>query len=428
MMRTINVVEGTPFDLAPADARHLRNAVARLKVQLRPKFGILFEEGGQFRLSNIVGTVDLGPGTVLQVAPKISNGSDWGAAVVSLLTGEERIEPGGERPAGTSTIHTRLVDAVADAYAARLERAYRQDGPILSMERFDLQSPSLRGKLHASRWARAAAWRPHIFPVSRTVISHDNPYSQLLIEVAAALQNKVKSAKIRLRLSTVARDLSLGGVARGSGVVPLVRQLPSQWGAYKAAWSLALAIISKTSLFGPSGHHTGMSLAVEAWPLLEALLGRTLFDVAAYGREVGRSFHHVSQGEVKLLRLVHGTAASSFNPQPDGRLYEDGKLIASFEAKYAAFNGTMPEREHIYQALTTAAACRAPLAVLVYPGQLATQAWTANLLDGGPTHLLAIGLDLFKWPPLPPLERGAALLGALSALGNSQPLPGVAVA
>jgi hypothetical protein len=425
MARSIDVVEGEPFDLAPADASQLRKAVERLKAQLRPKFGMLAEEGGRFRLSNIVGTVDLSLGVVLQIAPKISNGGDWGAAVVSLLTGEERIQAGGERPAGTSKLHSGLVDAVADAYAARLERAYRQDGPILSMERYDLQSPSLRGKLYASRWARSASWRPHIFPVSRSVISHANPYSQLLIEVAAALQTRVKSARTRLRLATVARDLSLGGVARGTGVVPLVRQLPSQWAAYKPAWSLAMAILSKTSLFGPSGHHTGLSLAVEAWPLLETLVGRTLADVAAYGRTVGRTFHHVSQGDVNLMRRVRGTAASSFAPRPDGRLYEDGKLIASFEAKYTAFDGTMPQRNHIYQAIVTAGACRSPLAVLVYPDQCATQSWALNLPPGSPTHLLVMGLDLFKWPALPAYERGAAML---DALGASQPLPGTAVA
>jgi hypothetical protein len=424
-MRTIDVVEGTPFELAGLDARRLRSAVEKLEAQLRPSFKLLSEESGRFRLNNVVGTVDVGAGAIVQVSPKISNESDWGAAVVSLLSGDERIEPGGERAAGTSKTHTNLVEAIADAYAKRLERAYRQDGPILSMERNRLLSPSLRGKLHVSEWARSAVWRPHIFPVTRTEVSHDNPYSRLLIEVAGALQGRVTSAQTRLRLATVARDLSLGSVAHGTGIVPQVRQLPSQWGAYKPAWSLALAILSKTSLFGPSGHHTGMSLAVEAWPLLETLLDRTLAEVATYGREVGRSFQHVMQGGVDLLMPRPGDTGQSFKPKPDGRLYEDGKLIACFEAKYAYFDGTIPDRAHIYQAVTTAAACRAPISVLVYPGRGAPRAWALNLPDGSPTHLLVLNLEMFKWPRQ---QGGAEVLNALSAMRKNESLVRVAVA
>jgi hypothetical protein len=423
-MRAIEVVEGSPFVLEPAQARQLRSAVDRLEAQLRPSFSFLHEGAGQFCLRNLIGTVDLGAGTVIQVAPKVANDGDWGAAVVSLLTGEERIAPGGDRPAGTVAIHTRLVEAIADAYATRLERAYRQDGPILSMERSDFVSPSLRGKLHASSWARSAAWRPHVFPVSRSVISPENPYSRLLIEVAAALQG-VASAKTRLRLNSVARDLSLGSVARG--VLPLVRQLPSQWAAYKPAWSLALAIATKTSLFGPSGRHTGLSLAVEAWPLLETQLVRTLADVVTLGRSEGRTFHHLAKGEVALLTPKSG-GGLPFKPKPDGRLYEDGKLVACFEAKYTSSDGVKPEREHIYQAVATAAACQAPVSVLVYPGRFEPRLWSLNQPKGGPQHLVALGLDLFQWPPRSGQERGASLLGVLDALANRLPLAPLAVA
>lgn len=425
-MRAIDVIEGAPFSLEPADARRLETAVERVSAQLRPSFKLLSHKAGRMRLRNVVGTVDLGNGTVVQVAPKVSGAADWGAAVVALLTGDERIDAGGERPAGTSKIHTRLVDAIADAYAGRLERAYRQDGPILAMERLETDSSSLRGKLNVGRWARTAAWRPSVFPVSRTEISADNPYSRLLIEVAAALQ-RIASTRTRLRLSTIARDLSLGTVARGAGQVPLVRQLPSQWGAYRPAWSLALAILSKTSLFGPTGRHAGMSLAVEAWPLLETALGRTLTAACAQGATLGRRFHSVLQGEVDLATPALGLQGESFSPKPDGRLYEDGKLVACFEAKYAPFNGTMPDRNHIYQAVATAAACRAPAAVLVYPGRHAARAWTLNLPEGCPKHLLALGLDLFKWPAAH-ADNAAALMGALASVGTCPPLDAVAVA
>lgn len=425
-MRVIDATEGVAFSLEPFQASALRDAVARLQTQLRPKFPLLREEGGGFRLHNVVGTLELGSGTLVHVAPKVHSGGDWGAAVVALLTGEERIAPGGERPAGAAAVHTRLVDAIADAYAARLERAYRQDGPILAMERSNFVSPSLRGKLNATQWARTASWRPHIFPVSRTVISHENPYSRLLLEVAAALQ-AVATAKTRLRLSAVARDISLGSVAQGTGVVPRVRQLPSQWAAYKPAWSLAIAIATNTSLFGPSGSHTGLSLAVEAWPLLETMLSRTLGDAVAYGRSVGRTFHYRSQGEVSLLSPMSG-GAPPFKPQPDGRLWEDKELVACFEAKYAAYDGGTPDREHIYQALATASACRAPVSVLVYPGRHEPRVWSLNLPKGAPQRLVALGVDLFQWPPAPALERGKALLSLLDALANRLPLPQVVAA
>jgi hypothetical protein len=425
-MRVVDVTEGQAFSLEPGQAVLLRQAVSRLQAQLRPRFAVLHEDAGQFRLHNIVGTVELGAGSLIQVAPKVHGGGDWGAAVVSLLTGEERIAPGGERPAGVSGVHTRLVDAIAEAYASRLERAYRQDGPLLTMERQQFVSTSLSGKLHASQWARTAAWRPHLFPVSRTVISHENPYSRLLLEVASALQG-VASAKTRLRLNAVARDLSLGSVASGRGSLPTVRQLPSQWAAYKPAWSLAIAIVTRTSLFGPSGRHTGLSLVVEAWPLLETMLSRTLRDIAARGRSLGRTFHHESQGEVPLLTPTDANDGGSFKPKPDGRLYEDGKLLACFEAKYAALDG-MPARDHIYQAVATASACRAPVVVLVYPGRHEPRVWRLNQPKGGPQHLVALGLDLFQWPQLPAQERGTSLLDLLDGLANRLHLPPVVAA
>lgn len=425
-MRVLDVTEGQAFSLEPGQAVLLREAVSRLHAQLRPSFSMLYEGAGQFRLHNIVGTVELGMGSLIRIAPKVHSGGDWGAAVLSLLTGEERIAPGGERPADVSGVHTRLVDAIADAYAARLERAYRQDGPLLTMERREFVSTSLAGKLLASQWARTAAWRPHLFPVSRTVVSHENPYSRLLLEVAAALQS-VASAKTRLRLIAVARDLSLGGMASGRGSLPTVRQLPSQWAAYKPAWSLAIAVATRTSLFGPSGRHTGLSLALEAWPLMETMLSRMLRDVATCGRGLGRTFHHQSQGNVRLLTSRGASGSASFKVKPDGRLYEDGKLVACFEAKYAALDG-LPAREHIYQAVTTASACRAPVVVLVYPGSHEPQVWSLNQPSGGPQHLVVLGVDLFQWPVVPAQERGEVLLNLLDGLASRIHLPTVAVA
>lgn len=421
-MRCINLTEGKEFTLPRAEADRLRDAAERLRLRLRPSFSLLSESSGVFRLSNIVGTIDLGGGLVIQVSPKVTTDNDWTKAVISLLNGKECIEVAGERWAGISQVHNKLLDAISGVYLHRLERAYRQEGPIVLMERITNELPYLHGKLDASRWARSALWRPHIFPVSRTELAQDNPFTRGLVLVADALAQASANQKTRNALRRLSRDLAVGKPFNGATTPGLAsRVLPEQWSAYKPAWALATSVLSKTSLFGPTGHKAGVGIAIEAWPLLETLLERTLQSVERVGRTVGRHFTSLMQGEVNILKPLGPKPQSSFEPKPDGRLFENGQLVASFEAKYTEYDGTKPDRSHTYQVLSTAAACGSTIGVLVYPNSFEPQVWEVSGFNGRPSHLVAIGLDLFRWLPANLAEaRGEMVLKVLDNVRKGQ--------
>jgi hypothetical protein len=414
----INVTEGEDFPLERGDAELLRNAIERLEVQLRPSFSLLRERAGCFRLMNVLGSIDLGGGTIVQVSPKVATEGDWVSAVVALLTGSEAVDAAGERQASFSIIHNKLLDAIAGIYLQRLESAFRREGPIMLMERVSVQLPHLHGTLNVTKWVRTALWQPHIFPVSRTELARVNPFTRGLLYVAEALAHQSSNLQVRAKLRTLARDLS-AGLPHGANGSPLVttRPLPAQWSAYKPAWSLALAILTKTSLFGPTGHHTGVGLAIEAWPLLEALLKRTLQAIERVGQKNGRLLTYEMQGNIQLLRPLGPAPQKPFEPAPDGRLYEGEKLITTWEAKYSNFDGTVPAREHVYQALTTAAGCGASVAVLVYPGKFDPLVWEVRGFNGGLTRLIAVGLDLFRQlTPEEAYSRGEQLLEIIDGL------------
>lgn len=396
-MRCIDVVEGEDFTLSRVEGERLREAVERLRVKLRPSFSLLSERASAFRLFNLVGTIDLGAGTVIQVSPKVGAHEDWTTAVVALLTGKEAIEVAGERRAGLSKNHNRLLDAIAAAYLERLERAFRQEGPIVLMERKSSELSYLHGKLDVSRWVKSALWRPHMFPVVRTEFAQDNPFTRGMLLVADTLARATVNQKTRNDLRALCRDLSVGlplSAPPPNGIAS--RTLPEQWNAYKPAWSLATAVLSRSSLFGPTGGHVGVGLAIEAWPLLETLLERTLRSAERRGRDLGRALSYQVQGDVALLTPKGKAPQAQFSPSPDGRLFENGKLLAAFEAKYSSYDGRLPQREHIYQALGTAAACGASTSVLVYPEAFEPQAWKVSGHSGRPGALIAMGLGLYK--------------------------------
>lgn len=428
-MRCIDVVEGKDFSLDRVNAERLREAVDRLQVKLKPRLPLLSESGGKFQLFNVVGTVDLGGGTVIQVSPKIEAGSEWVTAVVSLLTGREGIDVAGERRAGFSTNHSRLLEAVAQTYLRRLECAFRQEGPIVLLERRATELPYLQGKLDTTRWARTALWRPHIFPVVRTEFAQDNPFTRGLVLVSDSLAQVSPDPRTRAGLHALSRDLSVGlprNAPPPNGIA--ARSLPEQWSAYKPAWSLAMAILSRTSLFGPTGSLSGVGLAIEPWPLLETLLERSLQAMERVGKAAGRTLSYQMQGEVALLRPRGSSPQERFAPRPDGRLLESGKVLASFEAKYSSYDGKSPKRDHVYQAVATAAACDAPIAVLVYPDTFEPQVWDVSGFSGRPAILVAVGLGLFQWHSSRDSEaRAEQLLSYLDGLSAQAPAAPLAV-
>ncbi|WP_155393111.1 5-methylcytosine restriction system specificity protein McrC [Xanthomonas albilineans] len=347
------------------------------------------------RLQNVLGTIGLGRGLTIQVSPKVSTNEDWATAVVSLLTGDEGIHIAGERRAGTSRTHATLLDVLADIYLSRLERAFRQEGPIAIMERRRSELPHLQGTLDVSRWARTALWRPHIFPVSRTLLVSDNIFTQNLVFVAKALAAASTQSRVSNGLRRLVRDLAPDSGPNSTSSKARAGSLPEQWSAYKPAWSLANAILNKTSLLGAAGHHAGFGLAVEGWPLLETLLERTLRSLVVVAARQGRALTYQMQSKVQLLSPVG--MGRAFNPSADALLLEEERVLAAFEAKYVAFDQRVPERGHIYQALSTAAACQAPLSVLIYPAAFPHQVWDTCGFGDTPRKLVAVGLDLFKY-------------------------------
>jgi hypothetical protein len=329
----LDVREGDEFSLDLKHAQRLRQAAERLRAQLNPRFQILHERAGTFRISNVIGTIDLGGGALIHVSPKVPTSTNWVASATWLLTGSEDIEVAGQRRAGTSSLHRNLLEALARIYLSRLQRAYRQDGPIVLMERVSRTLPYLHGKLDVTRWARAAAWRPHVFPVSRTELAQNNPYTRGLMHVADRLAHISTNPTVRNGLRTVSRDLSAGLPLSSRAVPPNTSlSLPEQWKAYEPAWSLARAILTRTSLFGASGSLTGVGLAIEAWPLLETLLAKTLADIQRVERASGHSYTYRMQGSVPLLLPAGLPPQRPFSPEPDGRLFRDGQLLATFEA------------------------------------------------------------------------------------------------
>ena len=394
----------------------------KLTLQLRPRVGFFRERGGLFQLNNLIGTVDIGGQDLIEVSPKIATDDDWPTATVSLLTGREAIDIAGERQAGVSLVHNRLLEGVAAIFLQRLERAFRQEGPIVLLERAARELPYLQGTLNVTSWVRKAFWRPHVFPVSRVELAHDNLFTHGLVRVAQTLANVACEGRAKSGLMALARDLSVGISPTNFDTAAVTsRALPAQWSAYRPAWSLAVAVLTKTSLFGPTGNHTGVGIAVEAWPLLETLLERTLQSAVRLGQAQGRTLVYEMKGKVQLLAPVGTSTQASFSPEPDGRLFEGSDVIATFEAKYSAFDGKVPARHHVYQALSTAAASNSPVAVLVYPGTFETRTWKVLGFNGKPIQLIAIGLSMFNWlPPHQADDRGEKVLTALANVDTDQ--------
>ena len=423
-MNVIAVTEDREFELSESRAQRLRDAVERLTGQLKPRLPFLRDGRSGLRLSNLVGTIDIGEGDLIEVSPKTPVQTDWAAAVVSLLTGDESIEVAGERPAGVSHLHNRLLNGIAVAFLTRLERAYRQEGPIVLQRRVSRELLHLQGTLKVTSWVQKALWRPHVFPVSRVEFAHENPFSYGLIRVADSLANVAVDANVRAKLKFLARNLSPGLAAKRFNPLEVAsRELPQQWNAYKPAWSLAVAVLTKTSLFGPRGQHAGIGVAVEAWPLLETLLERTLQSAVRIAKGRGRMLVPQMRSKVLLLDPDTRSEQHRFSPEADGRLSEQEKTVATFEAKYSTFDPMSLKREHIYQALAAAAAWQSPIAVLVYPEKFKPYCWRVNGFNCKPLRLVTIGLDMFAlYPPNRKESRGEALLHELTkADSNTYP-------
>lgn len=398
-MKCINCTEGEPFGLDQVLASRLRAECARLQTHLRPNFPILSEANGYLRINGIIGTLDVGANTLFEIAPKTEPTDDWIHAVLDLLVGSDRVDIAGERRAGLSENRRNLLEAIASIYAARLERAVRRDGPILLMRRRQSRGPMFKGKLNVTKWVSRAIWEPHLFPVTFNALSVDHEFSRALSKVALLLASLSRSSITQGRLRSVARALRPGCADFSGEINPIsLGPLPPQWGVYQPAWSIAVAVLSHRSMLRSRGAQQGVSVVIEAWPLLERLLERSLKVATQIGKKRGKAYEAPQKRLFEILVPSTDRAAGVKQVEPDGILKEHGKTIATFEAKYKRrSDASWPHREDVYQALVTAAACASPTAILVYPEYFPPTRWRVVGMNNQPVDLVAIGLGLFSY-------------------------------
>ena len=416
-MRRISVHEGVPFSVSDDLAIKLRSAAARLTTQLRPRLSCFKEDRGQFVIQNVIGTIRLDDTTTVEVSPKIGPDKDWVSAVLDLLEGVDRIDVAGERLGGLTPRRPELLDVLGSVYAVRLRRALRRDGPLRLIERRNEVLGLFRGKLKTVQYVIHAQRYPHRFPVSFDELSVDNDFSRGMALVARLLSTVSTSPQVRASLVESAAALR-PNFPETVRVHPSIvsRPFPPQWSVYRPAWSIAVAVLSRMSLLHTTGRHHGVEVAIEAWPLLERLLKRALDEASSITSAVDQPLEREPKPSSLLLKASTSNL-SSRSVEPDGQLVSRSNTAATFEAKYSprGTGSVWPAREHVFQAVATASACRSPLAVLVYPENFEPCWWDVQVAGGHPGHLVAIGLDLFSYRRGPgDHERGKRLVRLLS--------------
>lgn len=388
--------ENEPLVLEGARRTALRSAIDALKRSLQPHLPQFEERGDYCVIRNLIGTVALPDGTLVEVVPKTRPGGDWVRAVLSLLVAN-RIEATGDRVAGLSAPREDLAAALARLYADRLERALRRDGPLLLMRRYCHASTTLKGRLDVTRWLRDAWKRPVPFPVEISQLSADNDFSRALAIVASILASAARDHTIAARLRAAARALRPGSPAVAALPTGIERRtLPSQWAVYSPAWSIAVAVLARRSPLHPEGMQRGIAVAIEPWPLMEELLKRSLEAAALVAMKCGRIVIAKHQGDIALLRNDCGAVTA--NVTPDGRLIEGERTLATIDAKYRdRSSGARPTDDECYQALAQARAADAPVAVLAYPDDRPPVERFVQPPGTCPERLLTVGLDLFAY-------------------------------
>lgn len=396
-MKTIRCVEGVPFLLDPAYLPGLQRAITLLRAELRPRFPLLKIDEDGCRILNLVGSIDIGP-AIVEVEPKTRPGEDWIAGALSLIAGYDRIMAGGDRVSGLSEHRPSLWEALATRYVARLELALHREGPLLVFSEHRERDTTIRGRLDVHAWFDKLPDSLTHLPLVVRQLSSDNDFSRAMAKVAIAMSRTVHSPVLRARLIEAANRLR-PGFPEATSLPPGIEgsPLPTQWGIYRPAWSIAVAILRRRSLLAPSGSSRGIAVAFEAWPLLERLLSRALASAVTQASTLRPFLTSHSQEEITLLR-PEGGPYRAHRVRPDGLLREGSVPIATFEAKYRDFDPAKgPKREEIYQAVSTAMAVGAPKAFLVYPNGLPNGEWTIVSDMNGPTRLYAMGLRMFSY-------------------------------
>lgn len=373
------------------EAGEIQDAIENLRSSLKPRITQFFRHHRGVEVKNLVGSVRMASGRILEVRPKIVVTQDWTSALVQLLDGSSRISVTGSQRTRESAKRQDLTTAIALEYARRLESALASDGPVQVFQRHSLVSRRLNGHLNVSRWVRQAPLDPTKFPVERDDLTVANDFARGLSLVCGYFRRSSSDAKLTARLRRLEAAV-LPGTALPSYVNPAVanRRLPLQWGRYRPAWDIAAAMLRNRSVVGDPGYSTGLEVAVEPWPLLETLLERTL-QALAKNPDLGLGIP--VKTTYPLLRR-NGRAVGRV--EPDGLLTRGGHAVATFEAKYTN-PPDVPYEDHRYQALSTAAALHSPLAIIVYPGSQSARVFDVEGFGGWPEKLITVGLDMYNY-------------------------------
>lgn len=399
-------------ELPRETAEMVADAVRGLAPILRPRISQVTRDDGVVTVKNLVGSVRVSDGTVLEIEPKVPVDVAWPYAVVQLLDENSRISVTGSQRSSRGTARPDLTAVIAFEYARRLERAILREGPIQVFERQEYTSRRLNGRLDIGRYARDS-WRdPTLFRVRRDELTVANDFARGFSLVAHAFRRSVADASLVSRLirleSAVIPGLPLPGY-----IDPSVgrRRIPAQWASYRPAWDIAAAVLLNRSIVNDPGHNVGLEVAVEPWLLLETLLQRTL---AAVERLSGDLVSRTKRA-YPLLELEGDTAGEV---SPDGVLEDgSGRIVATFEAKYTR-SSPHPKEEHRYQALTAAAVLGSPLAVLVYPGSDSMKIYDVQGFNGQPARLATVGLDMYSYEQdTGATSRATAIIDLLAATG-----------
>jgi hypothetical protein len=257
-------------------------------------------------------------------------------------------------------------------------------------ERRHLISRRPRGHLQISKWIRSAAVEPTRYPISVDELSVTNDFARALSVVAGQLSRSVPVGELSARLRQL-QVAVMPGEATPSYASPAVahRALPTQWASYRPAWDLVVSLLRDHSIVGDPGRSIGLEVAVEPWPLLETVLTRSLNTLAP---EMGLKV--APKSGYPLLRNLDGSTATRV--VPDGALQLGERTVATFECKYTV-PGPTPKDSHAHQALSTAAALGAPMAVLIYPNDEPAHKYQVAGFAGKPTTLVTLGVSMYSY-------------------------------
>jgi hypothetical protein len=402
-MERLEAVEGLPLNVDPATAQIIRERLVALREELRPRIPFVAGGDANLVLNNLVGSVQLAPNLVLDVAPKTQADTNWAAAIIDLLV-DERAHYGGETEFAEAIPKMVLPDVYARLYVDQLDRAVRREGPLAVLERRNRARPALTGRLDVTTWVTTRSSNPAMFPQSQTELTVDNAYTTAMSWVAEALAARSSDPRLAARLRSFSTRLRPGHPTHAA-VDPSValRDIPPQWRAYRPAWATASAFIRRIAPLHRWGTLAGFGLAVEPWPLLERLLHRGLRSAVTQAADEGLALRAVEHAGFPLLTRKGGPTQgglsrlhASRNVDPDGSLWRGDTIVATFEAKYSVPNADR-FRTHYFQALSSAAALDSPLAVLVYPEAAPALTWDVSGFNGKPERLVAVGLDMYNY-------------------------------